>query len=239
MIAFWVPKYGNEAEEDGHVHGAYGPRLFGEHENAQVCRIVELLSMNSGTRRAVIQLFDRRDIARGDRYKDVPCTSTIQFLLRSNLLHMVVNMRSNDAFMGLPHDVFAFTMLQEIVARQLSVDLGHYVHLVGSLHLYNRDQKRVRHYLEEGWQSTIGFMPPMPEGSQTPHLTELLIAEAQLRSGCSYEDLRLPKESYWADLVRLLALHRARKQSASEEVEVIVEDIVDTTMQSFVRSSEM
>ena len=37
---------------------------------------------------------------------------------------LVVHMRSNDVFMGFPHDVFAFTMIQEILANDLGVKLG-------------------------------------------------------------------------------------------------------------------
>jgi thymidylate synthase len=37
---------------------------------------------------------------------------------------MVTTMRSNDAYLGLPHDVFCFTMLQEIIARSLGREIG-------------------------------------------------------------------------------------------------------------------
>ena len=60
-------------------------------------------------------------------------------------------MRLNDALVGLPHDVFCFTMLQEIVARSLSVELGGYKHAVGSLHLYKTHVDAAHQFLEEGW----------------------------------------------------------------------------------------
>jgi len=47
-------------------------------------------------------------------------------LIRNKQLHMLTNMRSNDAFWGLPHNIFSFTMIQEILARTLSVELGTY-----------------------------------------------------------------------------------------------------------------
>ena len=59
-------------------------------------------------------------------------------------------MRSNDAFKGLPHDVFCFTMLQEIFARTLGVHVGVYKHAVGSLHLYDKDRQKANQYLKEG-----------------------------------------------------------------------------------------
>jgi thymidylate synthase len=51
----------------------------------------------------------------------------MQFIVRREELHLFVCMRSNDAFMGLPHDVFAFTMLQELVARLIGCELGNII----------------------------------------------------------------------------------------------------------------
>jgi len=45
-------------------------------------------------------------------------------------------MRSNDLFLGLPHNIVQFTSLQEIVAGWLDVDLGAYNHVSDSLHYY-------------------------------------------------------------------------------------------------------
>ena len=120
---------------------------------------------------------------------------------------MLTNMRSNDAFIGLPHDVFAFTMLQELVARTLGVELGAYSHAVGSLHLYQRDHKKARRYLKEGWQSTKA-MPRMPVGSPWDSVGIVLNAERAIRCGRGIRIKTLPLHRYWSDLVRLLLIYR-------------------------------
>jgi thymidylate synthase len=98
------------------VHGGYGPRLFRHRAGNQVQSAIEALKRGPSTRRAVVQIFDAEDVA--SRHKEVPCTCTLQFLVRRQRLHMLVSMRSNDAYKGLPHDVFCFTMLQEISRSQ-------------------------------------------------------------------------------------------------------------------------
>jgi thymidylate synthase len=110
-------------------------------------------------------------------------------------------MRSNDAFMGLPHDVFAFTFIQELVARSLGVELGIYRHLVGSLHLYDTDRSKARKFLKEGWQATTA-MQPMPDGDQWPNVERVLQLEPLARNTVTLDLASLP--NYWADLVRLL-----------------------------------
>ena len=112
-ISYYIPRYQKFAEGDL-VFGGYGPRLFDDSGVAQVTNVIALLEERPSSRRAVIQLFDAEDIA--EQHKDVPCTCVLQFLIRKGALHMMTYMRSNDVFLWLPHDVFCFTMLQELVA---------------------------------------------------------------------------------------------------------------------------
>jgi thymidylate synthase len=129
---------------------------------------------------------------------------------------MLTSMRSNDAWLGLPHDVFAFTMIQELVARSLGVELGEYRHSVGSLHLYERDEKKAIRYLEEGWQPRRS-MPPMPQGDPWASVQTLLSFEEAVRSGrASAADPREFMEPYWADLATLLSIHKAGKTPGSQ-----------------------
>jgi len=53
-------------------------------------------------------------------------------------------MRSNDAWLGLPYDVFCFTTLQKIVAAALGIECDWYQHQVGSMHLYGRNVRKTR-----------------------------------------------------------------------------------------------
>ena len=114
-------------------------------------------------------------------------------------------MRSNDAYLGLPHDIFVFTMFQELVARCLGVDVGAYNHLVGHLHLYEEHVEKARLYLSEGLQ-TIEPMPPMPEKDPVPLLPRLREAEQAIRlDPTSLAGFHF--DPYWEDLLRLLRIY--------------------------------
>ena len=217
FIEYYIPKY-REFAENGILFGAYGPRLLGVRGvTNQLENIVLLLKGKPSSRQAVIQLFDAEDIV--DKHKDVPCTSTIQFLLRSDGLEMITTMRSNDVYLGLPHDVFCFTMIQEIVARRLGVELGVYRHIVGSLHLYDRNVDDASRYLGEGWQPTKEYMPSMPSDDPTVQLRRFLNAEAYVRLGRPFNLEEMGLDKYWADLVKLLQLYRySTKTKNAEEV---------------------
>jgi thymidylate synthase len=140
-------------------------------------------------------------------------------MVRDERLHMVVSMRSNDAFKGLPHDVFSFTMMQEIAARMLEVDLGEYAHFASSLHLYDEDAGAAEAFLKEGVQGRIGAaMPPMPPGSPWPAIRTFLRAEAAIRAGHTPDDSVNSLQSYWQDLVRLLRVFRHWKVNEPDAI---------------------
>jgi thymidylate synthase len=124
--------------DDGVLRGAYGPRMRAwRGEVDQLDRVRTLLSRDPDSRQAVIQLFDPGKDWNG--YRDVPCTLGYRFFIRDRRLHMHTTMRSQDLWLGFPYDVFAATLLQELLAGWLGVDLGAYHHHVDSLHLYEKD----------------------------------------------------------------------------------------------------
>ena len=217
FIEYYLPYYKVNSVDGQSLHGAYGPRLFNLHGKVdQMANVLELLRRKQDTRRAVIQLFDGEDL-KDKGNKDVPCTCTLQFLVRKRKLYMVANMRSNDAFWGLPHDIFAFTMLQEIMARSLGVELGTYKHSVGSLHLYDTHIAQAQRYLNEGWQETVP-MPPMPLGDPWPEVATLVKVEARIRRGGKLTDKELESKGYWPDLARLLQIYRCGKNNETQDI---------------------
>ena len=88
-ISHYIPAY-KDYDEDGVVHGGYGPRLRGDSD--QLATVIALLRRKPSTRQAVIQIFDYVDLL--EPHKDVPCTCTLQFLNRGAGLDAVVYMRS-------------------------------------------------------------------------------------------------------------------------------------------------
>lgn len=210
FIAHYISGYTKLSDDGGvTIHGAYGPRLFGQRSNNQLPRIIKLLKAKPDSRQAVIQLFDRHDLL--EPHRDIPCTCTMQFLIRNKRLHMFTYMRSNDAWMGLPHDVFAFTMIQELVARSLGVELGEYKHSVGSLHLYDSNAEKAIRYLEEGFQPRKP-MPSMPHGDPWGAVNDLILFEKAVREEDQEPiDPRDGMPPYWADLANLLTIHKAFK----------------------------
>jgi thymidylate synthase len=216
FIAYYISDYKQNADGN-QLLGAYGPRLFEWKGGDQLGTVTALLKRRLDSRQAVIQLFDASDILAA--HKDIPCTCTLQFMLRGDRLHLFTHMRSNDVFLGLPHDVFSFTMIHEIVARELGVEVGSYKHAVGSLHLYDTNEIAARQFLGEGFQATVP-MPPMPFGDPWPAINSLRGAEASIRTTGTVDEKSFDAlDPYWADLIRLLQVFRSSKDGNTGDIE--------------------
>jgi thymidylate synthase len=127
------------------INSNYGERLFGKHRiinTNQWEQVKEELTRDKDSRRAILNInsyFDKDD----SKSLDVPCTIAIQSFIRDDKLTWITYMRSNDINKGFRNDVYCFTELQKKMANELKIDLGEYIHIAGSMHLYSTDYPKV------------------------------------------------------------------------------------------------
>lgn len=234
FIKYYIKDYESESEDGEALYGAYGPRLMSsQSEHNQIQNVINLLQEKPTSRRAVMQLFEARDIA-GKPKKEIPCTCSLQFVIRHNQLQLMVHMRSNDVFKGLPHDIFAFTMLQEIIARTLGTEIGTYHHSVGSLHLYKVKEHAAMQYVNEGLQSTKKYMPSMPEGDPWEAINTLLEVESCIRTKKEYSLDNLALDPYWLDLIYLLEIYAAKKSGDLQKIQHIREKMSSRVYDTYI-----
>lgn len=235
FIRFYVPDYPPKGAT-GALEDAYGPRLLGTgqfgHAFNQIERVIERLKKKPDTRRAVISILGSGDLEA--EKLEAPCTVALQFIRRRERLHLVAMMRSNDAYLGFPHDVFCFTMIQEIVARALGIQVGEYHHFATSLHLYERNKNSVSAYLEEGLQNPVFAMPKMPSGCQINHLKAFLDVELSIRTGVIKNASQINLPVYWRDLsLVLLRLADSRFKRGQKTREANFSNITDSFYKNF------
>lgn len=124
--------------DNGHTFfGAYGPRV-----RSQLGYVLRTLRDDPDSRQAVINIWRESP----PPTLDVPCTLSLQFILRNGSLHCVASMRSSDTWLGWPYDVFNFTMITwlvalylEIARPELPISLGTMTLRAGSQHLYEKN----------------------------------------------------------------------------------------------------
>ena len=196
----WIYDYNErlaDYADSGRLMGAYGPRLRRWHGTTdQLAQALDVLSRDPDSRRAVIQLYDPEADARG--HKDVPCTLGYRLFLRDGRLHMHTTMRSQDLWLGFCYDIFAATILHELLAGWLGAQLGRYVLCVDSLHLYAADIPRAQNLPED-----VAASPLMPSLATPSAAFDRLLAAVINGSK--------PGSRGWAELSAVMASYRARK----------------------------
>lgn len=159
----WIYAYNRRLAEfaDGHVlRGAYGPRLRSWAGRVdQLDQVRQQLIADPVSRRAVIQLWDPARDHEG--YRDVPCTLGYWFALRGGRLDMHTMMRSQDLWLGFCYDIYAATVLHELMAGWVSAELGVYHHHVGSLHLYDEHLPYARQLVSGNMPASAGPVSPV------------------------------------------------------------------------------
>jgi thymidylate synthase len=260
-ISYYSKFWKNISDDGLTANSAYGSRIFkpnfrlgGDNNWNQWDACLDELIKDPDSRRAIIHIKSPLD-SKFDS-KDIPCTLTLQFLLRNDQLHLIVNMRSSDLWFGIANDVPAFTLFQELMALQLSkrlnkeIDLGHYYHNSGSLHIYERNFDKIKDIVNNKHnffysaladevrclvgekfitnKYPIGLMPKM---KSLPPIKEMLKFEKTLKK-LTHPNQIIPavdylnnNPSYWNDWLIILASHRCGKLGYKNEQKFILNKV--------------
>lgn len=137
-IEMYNPNIAQFSDDGKTFFGAYGPRID---ERWAFC--VNSLRFDPDSRQAILPIY--RGPTRPTN--DTPCTLTIQFLVRDGVLDTIANMRSSDAWLGLPYDIYTFSQLANTMAAELDVKIGGIFMNLASSHIY-----------EQHWEAAAGCL---------------------------------------------------------------------------------
>jgi len=139
FIGRYAKKWNEIADKDGLVNSNYG---YWWNKEDQLDNIIKKLQSDKDNRQAVITIYDGK-IFSNYYGKDCPCTLNICLQIVEDKLNMTVMMRSNDLWFGFCNDQYCFSRFQDMVSKELSIEMGSYTHYAVNLHLYNNHFKKV------------------------------------------------------------------------------------------------
>lgn len=103
----------------------------------QLSYVINELKTNPSSRRILINLWNPMDI---DKVALMCCHYSIQFNVRTqndtNYLDCLFNMRSSDVFLGLPFNIFSYSVLTYIIAKKCNMTPGNLIYNGGDTHIY-------------------------------------------------------------------------------------------------------
>mgnify|MGYP006092341315 CR=1 FL=1 len=152
--------------DSNEINSNYGSLVFNKEQFGWV---VDSLVTDKNSRQAI--MFFNQPKFQFEGNKDFVCTMYANFFIRHDILHMKVQMRSNDIFYGLTFDAPFFAFLQQSVFLKLKetypeLQLGMYYHFADNIHFYERHFELADQIKNE---------KPLPEDSSTFMLKEPFI----------------------------------------------------------------
>jgi thymidylate synthase len=231
-IAFYQPKAHSYSDNLLSLPGSnYGQRILEPRPGLNQAKgVIEVLRRETGSRRGAIVIWSPEDAIRVSN--DIPCAFGLFFHQRGEYLLCTMLMRSNNAFLLLPYNVFEFSMLGEMIAATLGLKPGPYIHFAASMHVYRDQIERAHEAVSEQILSSQNYsrlvMPAMPHDPEPFEQGEILARlEAQLRHEYALqrpEELRCRGEKlheYWRafyDVLLSYALSKAGKIYEAKEI---------------------
>ena len=127
------------ADENGDLGPIYGSQwrswgTAGGRSIDQINYLIDNLKKNPDSRRHIVSAWNVGEI---DKMKLPPCHILFQFYVSNGRLSCQLYQRSADVFLGVPFNIASYSLLIMMVADQLNLDYGEFVHTFGDVHIYH------------------------------------------------------------------------------------------------------
>lgn len=228
----YLPRASQFSDDGETWRAGYGPRIRGAGAGVdQVAYVLRALTEDPGSRQAVISIYDPAVDSTSVRVKDRACNVALQFLIRGGRLHCNVFMRSNDAIWGFSGiNAFEWSVLQEVLAHLLGVEVGVLQFNTTSFHLYGRHHKRSQRIVEdEPVERALALSPAFSKVGSLHRFDQLLQTwferEREIRENADnpavvaslYKDFPEPMLKSW---LQVLAHHWTKDEAHLEGLEI-------------------
>ncbi|MBX9585743.1 MAG: thymidylate synthase [Gammaproteobacteria bacterium] len=150
LVASHAPskKWKNIANLDGVIQSNYGYIILKKklpYSNPFITsynNVLRLLKADKFSRQAILH-YNLPENYDSDT-QDIPCTVSVQVLIRDGKIHFIVFQRSSDLFYGLPYDILWHChlmkkMILDLHSDEIQVEPGSISIVMGSVHIYNKD----------------------------------------------------------------------------------------------------
>lgn len=136
------------AKELGPVYGAqwrkFGGIANGDYGEDQIAGIINQLRHHPDSRRIILSAWNPNQL---HEMALPPCHYAAQFRVINGKLSCMLIQRSGDAGLGIPFNIASYSLLTHILAREVGLEVGDFVHTIGDAHIYNNHIDQVKEQL--------------------------------------------------------------------------------------------
>lgn len=135
-------------KELGPVYGAQWRKFNGitngDYGEDQIAGIINQLRHYPDSRRIILSAWNPNQL---HEMALPPCHAFAQFRVLNGRLNCQMYQRSADVFLGVPFNIASYALLTHILAREVGLYVGDYVHTIGDAHIYSNHFDQVKEQL--------------------------------------------------------------------------------------------
>lgn len=110
----------------------------------QIVQLIEGLKKDPYGRRHIVSAWNPVDIP---HMALPPCHCLFQFFVADGKLSCQLYQRSADVFLGVPFNIASYALLTHLIAREVGLKVGEFIHTFGDVHLYANHVEQAKEQL--------------------------------------------------------------------------------------------
>lgn len=137
----WARPNGSLGPVYGHQWRSW-PSKYGPVD--QIEQVIWSLKNNPESRRHIVSAWNPGEI---DDMALPPCHILFQFYVNDGKLSCQLYQRSADAFLGVPFNIASYALLTHMIAEEVGLEVGEFIHTFGDVHIYHNHMDQVKEQL--------------------------------------------------------------------------------------------
>ena len=123
-----------QSKFSGDVGRIYGVQWRDFNGIDQITSLIEGIKKDPNGRRHILSAWNPVDLP---KMSLPPCHAFSQFFVSQNKLSCQLYQRSCDMFLGVPFNIASYSLLVHLIARECSLKVDEFIHILGDYHIYH------------------------------------------------------------------------------------------------------
>lgn len=145
-VNIWREWANPETGELGPIYGAQW-RSWPDYDGGTIDQITEVVNSIKGNPDSRRHIVNAWNVGKLNEMALVPCHAFFQFDVTDGKLSCQLYQRSADMFLGVPFNIASYALLTHMIAQQVGLEVGEFIHTFGDTHVYSNHFDQVTEQL--------------------------------------------------------------------------------------------